>query len=261
MAETPPEPDEIFERTRAEGARRLARGPLELTSTAFLAGVDVVFGIVALGTAHHFVASRFGEELGTLAGALAFGVAFIFIVVGRSELFTENFLVPIAGLDRRNRGSWGSLAQLWTISPIFNLIGGALLILVVTTQGVLPEGTGGALVTTAEKLDENSLLAAFMSAIAAGALITLVTWLVEGATSTGIRVLCAYVGGVLLTLGTFNHVIVVTLEIFAGIRYGADIGWGDLGQNFAVAAVGNLVGGVLFVTLTRTSQARAAAKP
>ena len=28
---------------------------------------------------------------------------FVFIVVGRSELFTENFLVPIAGLDRRPR--------------------------------------------------------------------------------------------------------------------------------------------------------------
>ena len=39
------------------------------------------------------------------------------------------------------------------------------------------------------------------------------------------------------------------------MRFGADIGFGDIGLNFAIAAAGNLVGGMLFVTMTRTSQA------
>ena len=42
------------------------------------------------------------------------------------------------------------------------------------------------------------------------------------------------------------------------MRYGADVGWDDLAGNFARAAAGNLSGGVLFVTLTRFGQARAA---
>jgi formate-nitrite transporter family protein len=254
-----PEPHEIYERTRAEGERRLSRPLLELASTAFVAGVDVVFGVVALGVAHHLVADRFGEAAGTLAGALAFGIAFIFIVVGRSELFTENFLVPIAGLDRRSRASWYKLAELWAVSPVLNLVGGALLIFVVTTHGVLPEGTGDALVSTAEKLDDNSATAGLFSALAAGALITLMTWLIEGADAMGVRIVCAYLGGVLLALASLNHVIVVTLELVFGIRYGGDIGWGDVLQNFGVAAIGNLVGGVLFVTLTRMGQAKPAA--
>ena len=39
-------------------------------------------------------------------------------------------------------------------------------------------------------------------------------------------------------------------------RYGAEMGWGDLADNFFTAAAGNLVGGVGLVTLTRFTQAR-----
>jgi formate-nitrite transporter family protein len=255
----PPEPDEIYRRTQEEGHRRLTRPRLELASTAFVAGVDVAFGIIALGVTHALVEPRLGPGIADVAGAIAFGIAFVFIVVGRSELFTENFLVPVAGLDRSDRGSWGKLAELWLVSPVFNLLAGVLMILVVTTHGVLPDGTGKALVTLAEKLDANSVLAAFMSAVAAGALITLMTWLVEGAESMGVRIVVAWATAVLLTLGTFNHVIVVTLELFTGIRYGADVGYGDLLTNLAVAAGGNLLGGLLFVTLTRFGQARGSA--
>jgi formate/nitrite transporter FocA (FNT family) len=255
-----PEPEEIFQRTQEEGRRRLSRPALELAATAFVAGVDVVFGVVALGVVHALLEPRFGPEAATLGGALAFGVAFVFIVVGRSELFTENFLVPIAGLDRRDRGSWYKLAELWTVSPVVNLLGAALLVLVVTTEGVLPDGTGAALVSTAETIDLNSVLAAFMSAVAAGALITLMTWLVEGSQTMGVRVAIAWAVGALLALAAFNHVIVVTVEFFFGIRYGADVGWGDLLSNLGIAAVGNLAGGVLFVTLMRFGQARGSSR-
>lgn len=222
-----------------------------------MAGIDVVFGIVALGVTHALVADRFGSAAGDLAGAVAFGIGFVFIVVGRSELFTENFLVPVAGVDRRSRRSWLDLLQLWLLSPLFNLVGGAILVVIVTTHGVLPDGTGGALRSLAERTDENGAVAAAASAVAAGALVTLMTWLVEGADSMGVRIVTAWIAGSLLALGMFNHVIVVTLELFIGIRYGADVGYGDLFSNLAIALVGNLVGGILLVTLTRFGQAHA----
>lgn len=52
--------------------------------------------------------------------------------------------------------------------------------------------------------------------------------------------------------------IVATLELIAGIRFGADIEWGEVAGNFGVAAVGNRAGGSLPVTISRFSQARAA---
>jgi formate/nitrite transporter FocA (FNT family) len=249
------EPQQLYEHTREEGKRRLDRGFLELAATSFVAGVDVVFGVIALGITSHLVSARGGPELGDLAGALAFGIGFVFVVAGRSELFTENFLVPITGLERGSRRSWLKLAELWTVSPILNLFGAFILVLVVTTHGVLPEGTGDALNGVVEKLDENGVAAAFMSAVAGGALITLMTWIVEGVQHLVVNVICAWVVGALLALGHFNHVIVVTIEYFFGLRFGANVGWGDALSNFGIAAVGNVIGGLLFVTLTRIGQA------
>jgi formate/nitrite transporter FocA (FNT family) len=255
-AESPaPEPEEIYQRTEEEGRRRLQRPFAELVSTALAAGVDIVLGIVALTVTAALVDTRGGSHLAHLAGALAFGISFVFIVVGRSELFTENFLVPVAGLDR-TPASWYKLAELWTISPIFNIVGGGLLILVVTGHGVLPVGTKHASVVAAMTQDERGWTSAFLSAIAAGALITLMTWLVEGSRSMGIRVAVAWICGTLLALGAFNHVIVVTLELIMGIRFGAPVGWGDVVDNFFTAGLGNMVGGLLVVTLNRFNQAR-----
>ncbi|MEA2192202.1 MAG: formate-nitrite transporter family protein [Solirubrobacteraceae bacterium] len=249
-----PEPDEIFARTREEGRRRLQRSRLELSSTALVAGFDVVFGVIALVTIAAALTPRFGEEAGHAAGALGFGIAFIFIVVGRSELFTENFLVPITGL-RRGHITKLKLAELWVLSPVLNIVGGTLLILVVSVHGVLPHGSGETISKIAQGFDDNGVATAFCSAIVGGALITVMTWLVEGVGSIGGRIVCAWIGGVLLTLGSFNHVIVVTLEMIFGMRMGADVGGLDIFQNFLVAATGNMIGGIVFVTLTRTGQA------
>ncbi len=250
------EPHELFERTRKEGERRLARPPLELAATAVVAGVDVVFGILALGVATALLSRRTGEGPAHVVGSVGFGIAFVFIVVGRSELFTENFLVPIAGLDRRDRRAWYKLAELWALSPVLNVLGRMALILVLTTHGVLPEHVGPAFVRLATEIDANGWLAAFMSAIGAGALITLMTWLVEGYEAQGIRIVTAWICGALLALAGLNHVIVVTVEKIFGIRYGAPLGYGDLVDNFFTAAAGNFLGGMLFVTLTRFGQAR-----
>ncbi len=252
--EDPPEPHEMFARTREEGRRRLTRSKLELTTTSLVAGFDVVFGVIALAAATAAITPRFGPSAGHFVGSLFFGIAFIFIVVGRSELFTENFLVPITAL-RRGRLSKIKLAELWTISPVMNLVGGTALILIVSSKGVLPEGAAPALVEVAETIGDLSLWSAFLSAIVGGALITVMTWMVEGVGTTGGRIVVAWIAGVLLALLSLNHVIVVTLELIFGIRFGADITGGDVALNFVIAAVGNLIGGVLFVTLTRTSQA------
>jgi formate-nitrite transporter family protein len=252
--DVPPEPHEIFERTRAEGKRRLQRTRLEIVSTAAVAGLDVVFGVLALATIAAAFTKPIGEEPAHVLGALGFGIAFIFIVVGRSELFTENFLVPLTGL-RRGHITKLKLAELWIISPVCNIAAGTLLILIASTHGVLPVGTGHTIANIAKGFDENSAWTAFCSAIIGGALITAMTWLVEGVGSIGGRIVCAWITGVLLTLGSFNHVIVVTLEMIFGLRFGADIGELDVLQNFFVAAAGNMLGGIVFVTLTRTGQA------
>jgi len=249
-----PDPREMFARTRDEGERRLNRSRLELTTTSLVAGFDIVFGVIAIATVTALVTPKLGPSMAHFVGSLFFGIAFIFIVVGRSELFTENFFVPITAL-RRGAFTTRKLAQLWTISPIMNILGGTLLILVATTKGVLPHGTPEALNDLANHIDDLPLWSAFCSAIIGGALITAMTWMIEGVGTVGGRIIVAWIAGTLLALASLNHVIVVTLELIFGMRFGTTISLEDTAVNFGIAVAGNLIGGLLFVTFTRTSQA------
>ncbi len=215
-----PEPDDIYREMREEGRNRLERSRLELAASSLVAGFDIVFGVVALGTASAAVTPHFGKPAGHLAGALAFGIAFIFITVGRSELFTENFMVPITGLTK-GLGSKLRLAQLWLLSPVFNILGGTILILIVTTHGLLPAGANPVIKVAALHIHGYDPSTAFASAIVGGALITLMTWLIEGSPTPGTRILVAWIAGVVLALGSLDHVIVVTLEMIFGNRFGA----------------------------------------
>jgi formate-nitrite transporter family protein len=259
QAERAPQPEEIYERTREEGKRRLSRPVLELAATALVGGFDVAFGVAAFALAGGAVDTRSSSSLARLVGALAFGVGFVFVVVGRSELFTENFLVPIAGLEGRSRRSWLKLGELWVAALVLNLVGGSMLAIVLTSKGVLAGDSHHELVDLAERLAGYGTLTSFLSAIVAGALMTLMTWFVEGAAeSMGVRILMSWIIGALIVLGTFNHAIVSTIEIVFGMRYGADVSIGDLFVNLGLSVGGNLVGGLLLVTFARTAQAFAA---
>jgi formate/nitrite transporter FocA (FNT family) len=254
-----PEPETIYERTRREGRRRLARPVLEEVSTAIAAGFDIVAGVTALALLTSEGEQHFGRHFAHVIGALGFGVGFVFLIVGRGELFTENFLVPIAGLDHEENETrpWRNLFKLWTISPVFNVVGGLITILIVTTHSVLPYGTGSAAIDVATRIHANGKLALFMSAIFAGALITAMTWFVEGQATMMPRIVVAWICGAFLALGQLNHVIVITLELIFGYRYGAHFSWAFIAGNFALAAAGNLIGGIGLVTLNRLTQGKA----
>lgn len=254
------QPEELYARARAEGERRLSRPLLELVATALVGGFDVAFGVVAFALTAGAVDASGRPELAHLAGAIAFGIGFVFVVVGKSELFTENFLVPIAGLDRGNRGSWLKLGELWAGTLLLNLVGGATLAVIVTAQGVLPKAGHEQLVRLAERLTEHGALAEFLSAVVAGALMTLMTWFVEAAAaeSIGVRIVMSWIVGAVIAAGIFNHAIVSTIEIVFGMRYGAAVPVGDLFANLGLAVGGNLLGGLLLVTFARSAQALAA---
>jgi formate-nitrite transporter family protein len=255
-----PQPEDIYKRTKEEGERRLNRPLVEEVSTALAAGFDISAGVLALALVETQLAHWMGRDAAHVFGSVAFGIGFVFLVVGRGELFTENFLVPIAGLDRHDGRSWRNLAKLWTISPIFNVLAGLVMALILTTHSVLPFGTGETMTTIASTIHANGRLALFMSAVFAGALITAMTWFVEGQLSMVVRMAVAAATAFLLALGSLNHVIVVTIELIFGYRYGAGYPWTFILGNFLLAATGNIIGGVGLVTLNRLTQGKAGAR-
>jgi formate/nitrite transporter FocA (FNT family) len=114
-------------------------------------------------------------------------------------------------------------------------------------------------VALAERIAGYTTLTSFLSAVVAGALMTLMTWFVEGAAaSTGVRIVMSWIVGAMIVLGTFNHAVVSTIEMVFGMRYGADVGIGALLASLGLSVGGNVVGGMLLVTFARSAQAFAA---
>jgi formate/nitrite transporter FocA (FNT family) len=65
----------------------------------------------------------------------------------------------------------------------------------------------------------------------------------------------AWIVGSVLALGSFNHAIVGSIELFYAIRLGGEVGYDQLFANLGIAIAANLVGGLALVTFARSAQA------
>ena len=252
-----PSPDEVYERAKKEGHRRLSMSSLDMISTAFIAGVTIVFGIVALGVVEGLLEPDVGAGVASVAGALAFALGVVFLIVGRSELFTEDFFDPVAAaVEGKGRGPWLRLGQLWVVTFVLNLVGGAILVALMTVPGALPSGAADALVSVAEDIAAKGWAATFVRAIFAGALITLLSYMVRACNSVAAQILVALLVGFLLALGPFDHVVVSALHLLFGIWLSDAVTYVDLWTNIGLATAGNMIGGLLLITFTHTAQVR-----
>jgi formate/nitrite transporter FocA (FNT family) len=250
-----PDPQEIYRRSVEEGRRRLAMHPLELAATGFIAGVTIVFGVVALGVVEALVEPDVGSGLASLLGALAFAIGLVFVIIGRTELFTENFFGPVAAaIEGERRRAWARLMRLWIGILVLNLVGGTVLVAMLTVEGALPGETPDTLVHVAEEIAGKSSAATLVRAVLAGTLITLLSYMVLAVDSAAAQVLVAYLAGFFLAIGPFDHVVVSALHLLFGIWLSDAVGYGDLAANVGLATVGNIAGGLLLITLTHTVQ-------
>jgi formate/nitrite transporter FocA (FNT family) len=105
--------------------------------------------------------------------------------------------------------------------------------------------------------------AALLSGIVGGATMTLLTWLVHAAHQESAKVMIALLVGFLLAAPSLNHAVVSFGEMSFGILSGksSSAEWIDLVQNFPIAVVGNLIGGLGFVTAMRSIQVRGEPSP
>jgi formate/nitrite transporter FocA (FNT family) len=254
-----PTPAEVYDRAVEEGERRLDQSTVELIATSFIAGFTVTFGIAALGITEASIEPQWGH-VAHVAGALALGTSIVFLVVGRAELFNENFFDPVAKAVDSDSWMLGPLLRLWVFTFLFNLVGGGLMVVVLSVDGALPPGTGEILRGIAEQIVSRPPLAEFADAISGGVLVTLLSFLLGTTDSIGSRMGLAYVVGFLLALGPFDHVVVTALHILFGMLFGAPIPVGSALETIAIVTAGNLVGGIGIGTSTHIVQAREAKK-
>ena len=108
--------EEAFNRMVDEGTQRLHRTWREVLVTGFFGGTEVAMGVLAY-------LSVLAETHNQLLAGVAFSVGFLALLLGRSELFTEGFLVPVTTVAAK-RASVRQLLKLWSGTLVANLVGG-----------------------------------------------------------------------------------------------------------------------------------------
>ena len=236
-----PEIEDAFDRLVDEGRERLERPMLALAATGTLGGIDVGTGVLAFLVVKHHTDS-------TVLAGLAFSVGFVALLLARSELFTENFLVPVTAVVARS-GTLLGLARLWSVTLVANLVGGALIMWILITARPDLSGTVTEIGTHYAELGVS--LESLMLAVLAGAVITLMTRMQHATESLGVQLVPAILFGALLAGGELFHCILDSLFIFGAMFAGADISIGTWLIALLWSMLGNLIGGIGLVTSLR----------
>nr|WP_238709588.1 formate/nitrite transporter family protein [Natronorubrum halophilum] len=211
------------------------------------AGLDIGFGPLMMAVVLTLSQGGFGDLTTELLLASVYSVGFIFVILGRSELFTEHTtLAVIPVLDRQ--ASVRQLTRLWGLVYVGNIAGGVLftLLAVILMPGlgvVSPE----AFEAIAHKLVSHEIQWLFVAGIFAGWLMGLLAWLITAAQETTSRIFLIWI--VTATIGILHlpHSIAGNVEVLFGLVVSPAISPLDYLTFLLLATLGNAFGGAIFV--------------
>ena len=245
------EPSEIFKAAAEVGLLRLKRSWLEMFMSGLIAGMNVTFGIIASSYVAGATEPLVGGPTSKIFGALFFPIGFMFLLIGKSELFTENFLLPVTTVLAK-KTKINKLFKLWGLTLAGNM-GGIFLFAIVIASSLgllLPVFVIDHIHTVAHSYMSRSPYIMVLSGIFAGWLITLMTWLLIASSGTLARIIIIWTVGFMIYIGSFSHIVVASSEILISINSGSGmsyIPW--LAEFVPLTILGNMIGGLFFVTI------------
>jgi len=250
--ETQVEGEDILDTQIRRGLSELWRPISGLSLSALSAELDVGFGPLLMGVILTTAGVTGTGELATeLLLGLAYGVGFILVVLGRSELYTEHTtLAVLPVLD--GQASVARLARLWGIVYLGNLVGAAVFGgLIVAVGPVIDVVEPSAIVELARVYTDQPAAGTLGAGVLAGWLMGLLSWLVAAADSTVARLLVVWLITAAIGVAHLPHCIAGTVEVVAGVLVSPALGAVAYGRFLLLSTVGNTVGGTVFVALLR----------
>lgn len=233
--------EESFDRIVEEGAQRLARSWSTILVTGTFGGLEVGVGVMAYLAVMH-------QTHDHLLAGLAFGIGMVALLLAKSELFTEGFLVPIAAVAAKE-ASVSQLFKLWGGTLVMNLIGGWIFMWIVVQA--FPEWRAELEDAALYFVDAGFTWRTVCLAILAGSTITLMTRMQHGTSSDVAKMAVAMADGFILVGLQLFHSVLDSLLIFGAIHAGVPIDYMDWLGWFGYTVLFNMVGGLLLVTALR----------
>jgi formate/nitrite transporter FocA (FNT family) len=209
-------------------------------------------GLTALGVA--IPGALLGNSpVAHMAACVFYPLGFIVVMIGRSQLFTENTLYPVALVLAEKREFWNTL-RLWSIVLPFNIVGAlAFALLAARTPSLEPRFVESLTHLGIQGLSHPAN-AIFWSGVIGGWMIALAAWLVSGSHSITGSVALIWLLTYVVGAGNFAHCIASSCEIMVAVLRG-QASWWAYAQWLGPAVAGNICGGVGLVTVIEYGQA------
>ena len=240
----------VYEAIRREGEDELARDTAALVWSGLAAGLSMGFSFLMEALlAHHLPDGSWNP----LISKLGYSIGFLIVILGRQQLFTENTLTPILHLlQRKDRGTLMHVARLWTTVFSANIVGALIFALLMQALVHFRPELSDELDAIARQAYGFGFVATLLSGLFAGWLIALMVWLLPFA-ETGrvtIIILITYVVG----LGGFAHIVAGSVDAFFILAAGKASLADFFVRFFIPTLLGNIIGGVAFVTAINHAQ-------
>lgn len=249
-----PSAQDIYEQVANNARQELGRSSISLAISGLAGGIFM--GLSAMGNAIAIALLSPAGALPTMAtlfiGKLFYPLGFIVVILGRSQLFTENTLYPVALVLAEKNHFWNTM-RLWAVVLPFNVLGALAFAALATLTGALSPTVVQSLAQLGLDAANHPAATIFWSGVMGGWIIATVAWLVSGSHSITGSVMIIWMLTFVVGLGNFAHCIAASGEVLAAILTGR-APWIAFPAWFLPAVAGNICGGVGMVTLLEYGQ-------
>jgi len=253
----PKEAYEIMYEQIETGLKEYKRSDLGLFLSSLSAGLEVGFSILFIGVVYTLFKNESTTGQLAVMMALVYPIGYIFVITGRSELFTEH--TTLATLPVMNgEATLGSLAKLWLVVYAGNIVGGYIFGSIALVFNAEMHLIGkDFFYFVSEKMVKYSVSATLISGIMAGWLMGMLSWLLTSAQDTFSRVVMIFLVTFVISIAGLHHCIVGSIEVFMAFFAEANqISWLQFLKFQALATIGNIIGGVFLVAIVKFAHSK-----
>jgi formate-nitrite transporter family protein len=247
---------EILNQEIREGLDVMDRSTAQLFTSALSGGLDLGFSMFLMAAVMTIVDGKIPQPITRLLVANMYSIGFIFVILGRSELFTEQTSLAVLPVLRR-KATLRSLFRSWAIVYVANLLGAAIFAAMLSYIGpALGVADRAAFSTIAHRVTDHPSTVIFCSAVLAGWLMGLCSWMVVAARDTISQMAVVWMVTTTIGIGNLHHVVVGTTEVLTAIFARDGISIADFLRFLLFTTLGNAVGGTVFVAIIKYGHTR-----
>jgi formate/nitrite transporter FocA (FNT family) len=241
----------VHEAIRLEGTEELERPASSIGWSGVAAGLTMGCSMLGQGLLQARLPDAPWREL---VASFGYCLGFIFVTMGRQQLFTETTLtVMLPYLKGTHRMT--DVARYWALVFGTNILATVLFAAAASIPHVFQPDAVQAFTELGVKAVGPGFAIIAVKGVFAGWLIALMVWLMPAAGPARFFVVIAVTW--LISVAQFSHVIAGSVEGAFAALHGA-ISWGDYLLVFLLPTfAGNSIGGVVFVALLNHAQVKA----